>query len=147
MLCARVATHPDPDPEPIRSNHPIVVVSLLVSYTAAVCRLLPRMCRTLHRVHVLHRMNPFSFYPLITRAPAHRLKAESSTGQLFVYDGACRDRVVSGVFSTRNQQFQPRHITGMVDLITPTVVKAVEAEAPPPRRQRRLGWCECAQPK
>ena len=50
--------------------------------------------------------------------------------QLFISDGLCRERVVTRVVSTLNQPFQPRDITGMVDLFT-TVINAVEAKVPP----------------
>ena len=66
---------------------------------------------------------------------------------MFMLGGKCRERVVARVISSLNQLLQPRNTSGMVEVFTTAILDAVENEVPsPPRRHRRHGWCESAEP-
>ena len=61
--------------------------------------------------------------------------------QLCLSDGKYRQLRIASVDSTL-KHVDPRSKTGMADLLTTTLIDAVEADVPPPpRRQRKRGWC------
>ena len=62
-------------------------------------------------------------------------------------DEKCRERLVARVISTLNHLSQPLNTSGMVECFTTAILDAVGKEAPlTPRRHRRHGWCESAEP-